>query len=68
MCNVITTDLKMSVSVSVHVSRGLVDEDDFAGGEDGPGEAEQLLLAGREVAPLLSDLAIVTLGRKTGRM
>ena len=50
----------MSVSVRVHVRCGLVDEDDFAGGEDGPGEAEELLLAGREAAALLSDLAAVT--------
>ena len=50
----------MSVSVRVHIRRSLVDEDDLAGGEDGPGEAEQLLLAGREAAALLRDLAAVT--------
>lgn len=60
VCNVIMTDLKMSVSVRVHIRCGLVDEDDFAGGEDGPGEAEELLLARREAAALLSDLAAVT--------
>ena len=49
----------MSVSVRVHIRRSLVDEDDLAGGEDGPGEAEQLLLAGREAAALLCDLAAV---------
>ena len=51
----------MSVSVRVHIRRGLVDEDDLAGGEDSPGEAEQLLLAGGEAAALLRDLAAVTL-------
>ena len=50
----------MSVSVRVHIRRSLVDEYDLAGGEDSPGEAEQLLLARREAAALLRDQAAVT--------
>ena len=42
----IKTDLEMSVSVRVHICRGLIYQDDLAGRENGPGEAEQLLLAG----------------------
>ena len=60
VANVIKTDLKVSVSVCVHICRGLVYKDDLAGGEDGPGEAEELPLAGGEAAALLGDLPAVT--------
>ena len=55
----IKLDLQMQISVRVHIGGGLVNEDDLTGGEDGPDEAEQLLLAGGEAAPLLPDSAAV---------